>query len=1033
VLPIAFERPLLLLLALLVVPTFWFAYRARGGQSIARLTTSFSIRSVLIVILAIVLAEPTFVRTSDDVTVTVVLDRSLSVPGRMQRESLDFMRRATEGGDRQPGDRTAVIAVAREAEINALASVASEVDVSVDPADRTATNLAVGIRQALAIMPDDTANRIVVVSDGNETMDSVLEAAELARANGVPVDCVPLRYEADREIIFEELVAPVRARVGQTARLRAVLRSQGTAFGTLRLQVNGAPIDLDPDTPGDGQRIELEPGVNAIEQLIPFDRSGPYQFEAFFDPDPEVGDGIEANNRAIAVTFVGGEGRVLFVDVTASGEGDDLARALEAAGIEVDRRRPEEWLGGAAFLGAYDCVVAVNLPIHALERGQDELLYSYVHDLGGGLVMIGGDQAFGAGGWIDSATADALPLDLNPPQTRQMLAGALAIIVHSCEMPQGNYWGQLVAESAIEALSRLDYCGIIEFQWNAGPNSLQGNGWAHPMQRLGDKKAALAATRQLQIGDMPSFDPSFRLAHQGLVNVPAAQRHTIVISDGDPSPPLPGTLQNFVRDGVTCTTVMVGGHGTALDLQKMRSIAEQTGGTFYQVSNPNQLPQIFFKEATMISRSLIQEGDRYSIAVRPGMPGPVSQFRAVPPIDGYVLTEPREGLAQVPMTIPTEDGDDPLYANWNHGLGRVVAYTSSVASNWGGPWLGWGEFQTFWEQSVRWAMRPSDPANIELTTRLDGDLAIVEMEATDSDAGAMNFLRTDAVVITPGAEPRPLAMVQIGPGRYRGTFRTDGAGAYLVNVRHERPGADGRPAIGSTQAAVTVPFSREFRVVTSNEALLRALADRTGGRMLEPGSPEAAALFDREALEVPRSPKPIWDLLAIIAAGLTVVDVAARRLAFDPAAIRARLRALVGREAERGGGSIDAMRRARGAAGATTGGGSGGGEGTIGGASGPVDRETAGRRFTAEADGGGASLDLGQSTGTGGDRPAAPPRSGPPTSAGALEEEAEETTSRLLRAKRRAQGPGPGSGAGPDDSSTGAGPDRADRPGSDAP
>ena len=46
-----------------------------------------------------------------------------------------------------------------------------------------------------------------------------------------------------------------------------------------------------------------------------------------------------------------------------------------------------------------------------------------------------------------------------------------------------------------------------------------------------------------------------------------------------------------------------------------------------------------------------------------------------------------------------------------------------------------------WPRARRWAMRPSDPADIDLSTSLDGDLAPVEMEASAADAGPMNFLR----------------------------------------------------------------------------------------------------------------------------------------------------------------------------------------------------------------------------------------------------------------------------------------------------
>ena len=46
----------------------------------------------------------------------------------------------------------------------------------------SATNLADGVRLALAMAPGDTANRLVLVSDGNENIDFVLHMIDLARA-----------------------------------------------------------------------------------------------------------------------------------------------------------------------------------------------------------------------------------------------------------------------------------------------------------------------------------------------------------------------------------------------------------------------------------------------------------------------------------------------------------------------------------------------------------------------------------------------------------------------------------------------------------------------------------------------------------------------------------------------------------------------------------------------------------------------------------------------------------------------------------
>jgi hypothetical protein len=115
--------------------------------------------------------------------------------------------------------------------------------------------------------------------------------------------------------------------------------------------------------------------------------------------------------------------------------------------------------------------------------------------------------------------AKTLPVKLDPPQTRQIQRGALALIMHSCEMAQGNYWGEQVAISSIKALSRLDYLGIIEYNWRAG--GLNGCSWCFPMQIVGDKSGALAAVKQMAVGDMPDFGSSMKLAYDALLPLSA--------------------------------------------------------------------------------------------------------------------------------------------------------------------------------------------------------------------------------------------------------------------------------------------------------------------------------------------------------------------------------------------------------------------------------------------------------------------------------------------------------------------------------
>jgi hypothetical protein len=85
---------------------------------------------------------------------------------------------------------------------------------------------------------------------------------------------------------------------------------------------------------------------------------------------------------------------------------------------------------------------------------------------------------------------------------------------------------------------------------------------------------------------------------------------------------------------------------------------------------------------------------------------------------------------------------------------------------------------------------------------------------------------------------------------------------------------------------MAVNTSPELRELRSKEAALRQVAERTGGRILEPWNAASADLFTREGLVRTASPLPIWDLLIPVLLGMIIFDVAVRRIAWDWAATR---------------------------------------------------------------------------------------------------------------------------------------------------
>jgi len=887
--PVQFDAPHFLILApILWLVAWWMGRRSLAGLGSVTRWIALGVRLGVIGLLCATLAEPQWRRVSQDVAVTLVLDVSQSVPQGEGSFTKQYIERAVEKGRESPDDRLGVVTTARDAFVQALPSRLTTLLETSHTGIMDATNLAAGLRLAMAVRPADAANRVLLATDGNETAGSLLSAAEAAKAAGVPIDVLPLRYKYEGEVIVDRLVSPATARFGENVALKVAIQATRPARGRLSILLNGDPIDLDPDTSSFGTPIELKEGLNVVTQIVKPPRDGPAQFEAVFEPElvggKARGDSIAENNRSSAVTFVVAEAKVLVVREDGA-ESEALQRALEESKIGARVVNAAQAPASLTEMAGYDAIILVNEPSYNFSQKQQEDFKQYVHDSGGGLVMIGGKSSFGAGGWIGSPLEDALPVRLDPPQERQMPRGALALVLHSVELPEGVYYGKRVCEAAVDALSRLDYIGMNEYSWGGG-----GVSWVLPPQLKGDGSIAKRAIQKLNFGDMPDFSPSLEMTVRDMMKLDAGQRHVIIISDGDPAPPSATLLQKFIDNKITITTVGMATH-SAGDVAKMKWMSEKTGGRHYEVP-PGQeatLPQIFIKEAQTVKRSLIWEGAAFSPAV---VDRTVESMRGIggpmPGLTGYVVAADREGLSQVVMRAK---GKDPLLAMWQYGLGRSVAFTSEANPRWASAWVAWPQFRSFWEQQVRWAMRPAGSPNVKVTTETRGDRTTIGVQAYGSKGQPLNFANFIGRLIQPDGTVKEITLPQAGPGRYEITVPTAASGSYLASFIYGAPGEnEGEVLKGSVQAAINRPFADEYRTLQDNEPLLTQVAQMTGGRVLKGDDPVTEKLWLRDGLTMPVALRPVWLWAAILSMSLFLIDVGVRRVRIEPAMIAAAVR-----------------------------------------------------------------------------------------------------------------------------------------------
>ncbi|MEW6249080.1 MAG: VWA domain-containing protein [Planctomycetota bacterium] len=886
-----FEFPGYLALLALIPLLLALSYRSLAGLGAVRRVLAISVRVLVVLVIVLALAGGQRARPVKDLTVIFLMDGSKSIPVPQQRAAFDFVRRAAER--RPDDDQIAVVGFAGQPALDQLPTKALALDQLGTPGDPDQTNLAAAVRMGAALLPSDSMGRLVLLSDGNENAGDVLQEAERLRAAGIPIDVVPIQYEHRDEIVFESLKAPPTANTEETINLQMVLRSQRACTGRILLWHNDKPVDL-----ADAARVQLDAGPNRHVLPVPLRQAGAHKFRAQFIPDDPATDTLDDNNSGEAFTVVFGQGKILILTTNPDLALPQPSAVLLQQALERERLVCDVEVAGQSILDQvrlleYSLVVLDNVPANDIRDEEKKALAVYARDLGGGLIMLGGDSSFGAGGWLGSDVEEVMPVSFDVKHKKQIMRGALVLVMHACEIEKGNYLGERCAIESVKTLSSRDLIGILAWKYFGTD---QGH-WVVPLQEVGDRARIINAIKQMSMGDLPDLDAVMRPGVEALIaKAKDGPKHMIVISDFDPQGPRDDLIKMMKQNGITCSTVAIGYGAHFINEGLARDIADATGGRFYRTNDSSQLPQIFIKEAREIRRSLVQEIEFEPLLVNPLSPTvPGLSGEALPTLGGYVLSTPKP-LADVPLIRKSEEGNDPVLAHWQVGLGKTVAFTSGMWSRWGPHWTAWPKFSKTWAQIVRWASRQAESSAFDVATTVHGGKGKIQIDALDKNAEAINFMEVMGDLILPDMSKQRLQLTQTAPGRYEAEFDARDRGNYIVNLQYQSS-QGGQPVSGSLRTGVSVAYSPEYAQLRANLPLLEEVRARTTGRLLNLADPKP--VFERGGLAHGEARASIWETLVRWLLVLFLIDVAVRRIAISPAELARKARRLVGEMAGR--------------------------------------------------------------------------------------------------------------------------------------
>ncbi|MCM8541219.1 MAG: VWA domain-containing protein, partial [Lentisphaeraceae bacterium] len=585
---VIFSKPVMFWM-LAILPWFWWmGVNGWGGITGFRAGTSIFVRLMLAGTFIALLADPRTVRPNDTLSVMYAVDLSDSIGSEMRDNSLQFMASTVE---KRQGDMEAGLLVfGREAavELPPRKSFPFERVTALTSMPKDGTDIEKGLSLAAAMIPEENSGRIVLISDGTSTSGNLDKVLDELKIRKIPVDVLPVQFDYKDEVWLEKLQLPVNVRIGETYEASVILSSLQEGKGTLAIYEND---DLLHE-----EEVTFKAGKNRYSMPLHLRNAGYYEYRAVIKLPPGK-DGWKENNLAVNSLYLQGKGKVLLV-THPNGDPRDwriLSEAIKTSKREVSVIEAFEVPRDSLKLQPYDCIIFVNVPSHELDAAQMQACHDAVCNQGSGFLMVGGPDSFGPGGYHNTSIEELLPVDMDITNRKVMPKGALVVILHTCEFPDGNSWAKTIAKASIKVLSSKDEAGLLA--WD-----ISGDSWIFPLTPVSKYETMVQKINNCEPADMPSFVGTMEMALSGLKTSDASQKHVIIISDGDPSPPSATLLNKFKAAKITISTVCVDGFHQGQFIKPMQLIAGSTGGRFYHPKDPKMLPRIFIKEAQTLKK-----------------------------------------------------------------------------------------------------------------------------------------------------------------------------------------------------------------------------------------------------------------------------------------------------------------------------------------------------------------------------------------------------------------------------------------------
>lgn len=573
--------------------------------------------------------------------------------------------------------------------------------LAAESPDTSATNIAAALTYASTLFEKTENAKIVLVTDGKETDERAEAVIRTLSAKGIRVDIanIPSQYEgADMQFTAMDLPT-YHIALEEEVRLSGSIFSNGEGTVTIDFFDNDVLVNT--------QAIEVQPGNQAFYFTHAFTEYGLHRLTF---KTRNLLDELEANNTYCSYLNLEEFNNILILEQR-SGDSTHLKSLLENApqpfNVTVLNTADIDQLPKTLHdLRMYDQVILNNIANKDLAPAFVDMLYTYVHDCGGGLFTVGGTEpdnttahAYNRKDMTNTKLQEILPvqaINYTPPLALVVIIDRSGSMSKADGLTGMSYLDLALsgAKSCLNAMSERDYFGLMTLD-----SSYEVILPLTPRTQESIIIDAINSIHELGPTGGTVFPEPIEKACQALRSVDVAKKHILLVTDGGVPAGQKEAYEGYIKqyhesDGITLSVVGIGIEAGSSTAAAMKAACDLGGGRLHTIADANDLTYEMREDLNVPEIKEVNYETFYPRSKNPLSPifnnvgfqtleNEKTTDLLTASLDGFFGVRVKPGAE----LLLTGDYNVPIYAQWKFGLGAVGSFMCDLNGTWSADFL----------------------------------------------------------------------------------------------------------------------------------------------------------------------------------------------------------------------------------------------------------------------------------------------------------------------------------------------------------